>query len=262
MVTDPMQSPEVKKLQAKLGQARVDHDNGVKVEEDQYATKTKDLRTKHEAKLAEIAAQPTSLAELQSQLQAKLDTLKANHDTKLKQITDDANAKIAAIKNQKVDDPEIDKLQAQIDRIKSDLARKQQEIDSQYQSLKTKDQDEYNTLIQKLKNSSSEVAKGNNNYYTTDDKSTTVKLPENKGEKNNSSIKTDDNTLTSTTVTTLAGHANVFSVDASASTPTTREEIKAQKLPQTGNSNSLALLALGAIASMFGFGLIGKKWKY
>ncbi|WP_372586568.1 LPXTG cell wall anchor domain-containing protein [Limosilactobacillus reuteri] len=30
-------------------------------------------------------------------------------------------------------------------------------------------------------------------------------------------------------------------------------------MPQTGNSNSLALLALGAIASMFGFGLITKK---
>lgn len=262
MATDPMQSPQVKQLQAKLEQDRVDHDNGVKYEEAQYAAKTKDLKTKHEAKLAEIATQPTSLAELQSQLQTKLDTLKANHDAKLKQITDDANAKIAAIKNQKVNDPEIDKLQAQIDQIKSDLAKKQQEFDSQYQSLKTKDQAEYNTLIQKLKNSSSEVAKGNNNYYTTDDKSTTVKLPENKGEKNNSSIKTDDNTLTSTTVTTLAGHANVFSVDASATTPTTREEIKAQKLPQTGNSNSLALLALGAIASMFGFGLIGKKWKY
>lgn len=46
MVTDPMQSPAIKNLQAKLAQARADHDNGVKAEEAQYAVKTKDLKTK------------------------------------------------------------------------------------------------------------------------------------------------------------------------------------------------------------------------
>ncbi|MEE6682401.1 hypothetical protein [Limosilactobacillus reuteri] len=160
MVTDPMQSPAIKNLQTKLDQARVDHDNAVKAENDQYIAKVSDLKAKHEAKLAEIAAQPTSLAELQSQLQAKLDTLKANHDAKLKQITDDANAKIAAIKSQKVNDPEIDKLNVQIDQIKSDLAKKQQELDSQYEALKTKNQAEYNALANKLNPSTKAVVNG------------------------------------------------------------------------------------------------------
>ena len=238
----------------------------------------------------------TSDSDNLSQAQAKLDTLKANHDAKLKQINDDANAKITTIKSQKVNDPEIDKLQAQIDQIKSDLTKKQQELDNQYQSLKAKDQAEYNALAEKLKNSSSETAKGNNDHYTTDDGSATVKLPDkkndsDKSESDNKSVTNVNNaaaglfeigknkanshkrsivselnnsisrgTLTSTTAATSNSHAHVSSADASTSTPTTREEVKQQaKLPQTGNSNSLALLALGAIASMFGFGLITKK---
>ncbi|MCC4424122.1 SEC10/PgrA surface exclusion domain-containing protein [Limosilactobacillus reuteri] len=266
MATDSMQSPEVKKLQDQFKQYRTEYDNGVKYENDQYNSQLKDLKAKHEVKLAEIAAQPTSLAELQSQLQAKLDILKANHDAKLKQITDDANAKIATTKSQKVNDPEIDKLQAQIDQIKSDLTEKQQELDSQYQTLKAKNQAEYNALAEKLKNPGSETSKGNNDYYTTDDGSATVKLPEDKANSHKRSIVNELNhsisrgTSTPTTVATSNSHANVSSADASTNAPTTREEVKQQaKLPQTGNSNSLALLALGAIASMFGFSLITKK---
>lgn len=377
MATDPMQSSAVKKLQNKLTDIKQQHDIVVKAENDQYIAKVSDIKAKHEAKLAEIAAQPTNLADLQSQLQAKLDTLKANHDAKLKQINDDANAKIATIKSQKVNDSEIDKLQAQIDQIKSDLAKKQRELNNQYQDLKTKDQNEYNALVQKLKNSSSETAKGNNDHYTTDDGSATVKLPDkkndsdksesdNKDTNNNgkdSSVKNNDKTngestnthkdvtnpttdknsnptnlpekndesegsvtkdkgngvsdlnnptstadqnkpesddkdvtnvnnataglfekgenninshngntvrelnrsisrgtSTPTTVATSTSHDNGSAVDASTNAATTREEVKQQaKLPQTGNSNSLALLALGAIASMFGFGLITKK---
>ncbi|KEK13965.1 hypothetical protein HQ33_00305 [Limosilactobacillus reuteri] len=293
---DPTQSQDVKNLQAQLNQIKSAQDNAAKAENDSYETKLNDLKKNHETKLAEIAAQPTNTDALQSQLQAKLDTLKANHDAKLKQITDDANAKIADIKSQKVNDPEIDKLQAQIDQIKSNLAKKQQELDKQYEALKTKDQNEYNALVQKLKNSSSETAKGNNDHYTTDDGSTVVKLPENKtdsakSESDNKVITNINNTTaglpekgennvnshngntvrelnnsvsrgisTPTTAATSNSHANLSSADASTSTPTTREEVKQQaKLPQTGNSNSLALLALGAIASMFGFGLITKK---
>ena len=377
MIIDPMKSSAVKKLQDKLSNIKKQHDAVTKNENNQYTAKLNDLKKNHEAKLAEIAARPTNTDALQSQLQDKLAILKTNHDAKLKQITDDANAKIATIKSQKVNDPEIDKLNAQIDQIKSDLAKKQQELDSQYQALKTKDQAEYNALAEKLKNSSSETAKGNNDHYTTDDGSATVKLPDkktdsdksesdnkdtnnngkdssvkhndktngestnthkditkpttdknsnptnlpekndesegsvtkdkgngvsdltdatstadqNKSESNNKSATNVNNataglfekgknnvnshngntvrklnnsvshgTLTSTTAATSTSHANGSAVDVSTNAPTTREEVKQQaKLPQTGNSNSLALLALGAIASMFGFGLITKK---
>lgn len=249
-----------------INQANDEYNKNIQQESNNFNAKSNSLKSNYEQQVKEIDALPTNTDALQSQLQAKLDTLKANHDAKLKQITDDANAKIATIKSQKVNDPESDKLQAQIDQIKSDLTKKQQELDSQYQALKTKDQAEYNALAEKLKNSSSEVTKGNNNYYTTDDGATTVKLPENKANSHKRSIVNELNnsvsrgTLTSTTAATSNSHANVSSADASTSTPTTREEVKQQaKLPQTGNSNSLALLALGAIASMFGFGLITKK---
>ncbi|MRN05921.1 LPXTG cell wall anchor domain-containing protein [Lactobacillus sp. 0.1XD8-4] len=43
----------------------------------------------------------------------------------------------------------------------------------------------------------------------------------------------------------------------------TREQYKAQqaKLPQTGNNDSKAVIALGVLAGMFGFGLITKGKK-
>ncbi|EDX43083.1 SEC10/PgrA surface exclusion domain-containing protein [Limosilactobacillus reuteri] len=374
---EPTESPIIKKLQNQLTDLENDRNKAIENENAQYEAKVSDLKANHEAKLKDIATQPANLADLQSQLQAKLDALKANHDAKLKQINDDANAKIATIKSQKVNDPEIDKLQAQIDQIKSDLTEKQQELDSQYQALKAKDQAEFNALAEKLKNSSSETAKGNNDHYTTDDGSATVKLPDkkndsdksesdNKDTNNNgkdSSVKHNDKTngestnthkdvtnpttdknsnptnlpeknnesegsvtkdkgngvsdlnnptstadqnkpesddkdvtnvnnataelfekgennvnshngntvrelnnsvsrgiSTPTTAATSTSHDNASAVDASTNAPTMREEVKQQaKLPQTGNSNSLALLALGAIASMFGFGLITKK---
>lgn len=253
MTADPMQSPQVKQLQAKLEQARVDHDNGVKAEDAQYAAKAKDLKTKHEAKLAAIAAQPTSLAELQNQLQVKLNTLKSQHDAKLKQITDNANAKIAKIKNQKVADPEIDKLNTQIAQIKSDLAKKQQELDNNYQALKTKNQAEYDALAKKLHESDKAVVNGDSDKYVTKDGKTVVMADgKSNGDSDNHSAMQNGATGDVTTVKVEPGTSSV---------EMTREAYKAQqaKLPQTGNSNSTALIALGAIASMFGFGLVAKK---
>lgn len=240
MATDPMQSPQVKQLQAKLAQARVEHDNGVKHEESQFAAKSKDLKTKHEAKLAAIAAQPTSLAELQSQLQAKLDTLKAQHEAKLKQITDDANAKIEKIKSQKVADPEIDKLNAQIAQIKSDLAKKQQELDSQYEALKTKNQAEYDALANKLNPSTKALANGSTQQvFTSRSGKVAYVVPSQKSIATNS-VKTNSNSDSN----------ELLSKESNNDT---------NHLPQTGNKSSLAMILLGAAAAMFGFGLVGKR---
>lgn len=260
MTADPMQSPQVKQLQAKLEQARVDHDNGVKAEDAQYAAKAKDLKTKHEAKLAAIAAQPTSLAKLQNQLQTKLDTLKSRHEAKLKQITDDANAKIEKIKNQKVSDPEIDKLNAQIAQIKSDLAKKQQELDNNYQALKTKNQAEYDALAKKLHESDKAVVNGNSDQYKTADGKTVVMA----GGKTSSDSVATTTSVKNAVATSGKETGDVTTVKVEPGTSLvemTREAYKAQqaKLPQTGNNNSTALIALGAIASMFGFGLVAKK---
>ncbi|MCC4435724.1 SEC10/PgrA surface exclusion domain-containing protein [Limosilactobacillus reuteri] len=240
MATDPMQSPAVKKLQNKLSDVKQEHSTAVKAENDQYAAKVNDLKSKHEAKLAEIAAQPTSLAELQNQLQAKLDTLKANHDAKLKQITDDANAKIAAIKNQKVDDPEIDKLNAQIDQIKNDLAKKQQELDSQYEALKTKNQAEYDALANKLNPSTKAVINDSTQQvFTSRSGKVAYVVPSHQSIATNS-VKTNSNSDSN----------ELLSKESNNDT---------SRLPQTGNNSSLAMVLLGAAAAMFGFGLAGKK---
>ncbi|MCC4396075.1 SEC10/PgrA surface exclusion domain-containing protein [Limosilactobacillus reuteri] len=243
MATDPMQSPQVKQLQAKLEQARVEHDNGVKYEESQFAAKSQDLKTKHEAKLAAIAAQPTSLSELQSQLQAKLDTLKAQHEAKLKQITDDANTKIEKIKSQKISDPEIDKLNAQIAQIKSDLAKKQQELDNNYQALKTKNQAEYDALANKLNPSTKALANGSTQQvFTSRSGKVAYVVPSQKSIATNS-VKTNSNSDSN----------ELLSKESNNDT---------NHLPQTGNKSSLAMILLGAAAAMFGFGLVGKKRMY
>ncbi|KGE72629.1 SEC10/PgrA surface exclusion domain-containing protein [Limosilactobacillus reuteri] len=243
MATDPMQSPAIKKLQNKLTDIKQQHDTAVKAENDQYIAKVSDLKAKHETKLAEIAAQPTSLAELQSQLQAKLDTLKANHDAKLKQITDDANTKIAAIKNQKVDDSEIDKLNAQIDQIKSDLAKKQQELDNQYEALKTKNQAEYNALVNKLNPSTKTVINGSTQQvFTSRSGKVAYVVPSHQSIATNS-VKTNSNSDSN----------ELLSKESNNDT---------NRLPQTGNKSSLAMVLLGAAAAMFGFGLVGKKRMY
>lgn len=248
MATDPMQSPSVKKLQNKLTDIKQQHDTAVKAENDQYAAKVSNLKAKHEAKLAEIAAQPTSLAELQSQLQAKLDALKANHDAKLKQITDDANAKIAAIKSQKVNDPEIDKLNAQIDQIKSDLAKKQQELNSQYEALKTKDQAEYNALANKLNSSTKAMINGSTQQvFTSRSGKVAYVVPSHQSIATNS-VKTGLKQINST-----SDSDELLSKESNNDT---------NRLPQTGNKSSLAMVLLGAAAAMFGFGLAGKKRMY
>ncbi|MRG88628.1 SEC10/PgrA surface exclusion domain-containing protein [Limosilactobacillus reuteri] len=242
---DPTPSQDVKNLQAQLNQIKSAYDNTVKSENERYETKLNDLKKNHEAKLAEIAAQPTSLAELQSQLQAKLDTLKAKHDAKLKQITDDANAKIAAIKSQKVNDPEIDKLNAQIDQIKSDLAKKQQELDSQYEALKTKNQAEYNALANKLNSSTKAVVNGSaQQVFTSRSGKVAYVIPGHQSIATRGAVKT---------------------VSEQNNSDSLSKEFQSQnnnRLPQTGNQSSLAMVLLGAAAAMFGVGLAGKKKEY
>ena len=243
---DPTSSQDVKNLQAQLNQIESAHDNAVKSENERYETKSNDLKKNHEAKLAEIAAQPTSLAELQSQLQAKLDTLKANHDAKLKQITDDANTKIADIKSQKVNDPEIDKLQSQINQIKSDLAKKQQELNNQYEALKTKNQAEYNALANKLNPSTKAVINDSTQQVFTSRSGKVAYV-----------VPSHQSIATSGVVKTVSEQVNSESLSKES-----QSQNNTNRLPQTGNKSSLAMILLGTATAMFGIGLVGKKKEY
>ena len=179
-------------------------------------------------------------------MQAKLDTLKANHDAKLKQITDDANAKIEAIRNQKVDDSEIDKLQAQIDQIKSDLAKKQQELDSQYEVLKIKNQAEYNALANKLNPSTKAVVNGSTQQVFTSRSGKVAYV-----------VPSHQSIATSDIVKTVSEQVNSESLSKES-----QSQNNTNRLPQTGNKSSLAMVLLGTAAAMFGIGLVGKKKEY
>ncbi len=81
----------------------------------------------------------------------------------------------------------------------------------------------------------------------------------------NGSETSDNNATKPTIVLPTTGKENGSAVSGAQgqNTTMTREQYKARqaKLPQTGNNDSKAVIALGVLASMFGFGLITKGKK-
>ena len=269
-LSTPEENSAVQKLQAKIKDIKASHDKAIKAENAKYNAELDKLTKAHQAKLDAIKAQPSDVNGLKAQLQKKLDTLKANHEAKLAQIQKDADAKIAKIKADTQIDPEIAKLQDRIATIKANLAAQKKSLDDQYAALVASDQAAYQKLENQLKPSASEeAAKGENDSYTTSDGKTvvlphestttngkTVVLPHETGEAQ-TTVSANHNAVTRPEVATTTPIATV-----NTTTPTTREEVKAQregKLPQTGNQSALAAIVLGAASAMFGFGLAAKK---
>lgn len=274
----------VQKLQDKLKDIKASHDDAIKAENAKYNAELDKLNQAHQAKLDAIKAQPSDINELKAQLQKKLDTLKVNHEAKLAQIQKDADAKIAKIKADAQNDPEIAKLQARIATIKANLAAQKKSLDDKYAALVASDQAAYQKLENQLKSSASEgVAKGKNDRYTTADgkmvvlphesattdgkttvlahKSTVtddkpVALSHETGEAQTTS-SVNHNTVVRPEVATTAPIATV-----NTTAPTMREEVKAQhegNLPQTGNQSTFAAILFGITSAIFGFGLAAKK---
>ena len=165
----------VQKLQAKIKDIKASHDKAINDENAKYNTELDKLTKDHEAKLDAIKAQSSDVNELKAQLQKKLDTLKTNHEAKLAQIQKENDAKIAQIKADIQNDPEIAKLQARIATIKANLAAQKKSLDDKYAALVASDQAAYQKLENQLKPSASEeTAKGKNDSYTTADGKTVV----------------------------------------------------------------------------------------
>ena len=208
----------------------------VKAENDSYNQKLADLKAEHEKKLDAINKQPSDVNQLKAQLDQKLADLKVKHEANLKKINDDAQAKIDALKKQISDNdaaankPILD----QIAKIKSDLAAKQKSLDAELAALKANDEAEYNALHDKLFPKNTDVANGKSDTMKTSDGKVIV-LP------------------VSNTVSTIAAYPTREQYRASQ---------KAQNLPQTGNNNSAAVIALGAISAMLGLGLAAKKREF
>lgn len=286
----------VQKLQAKIKDIKASHDKAINDENAKYNTELDKLTKDHEAKLDAIKAQSSDVNELKAQLQKKLDTLKTNHEAKLAQIQKENDAKIAQIKADIQNDPEIAKLQARIATIKANLAAQKKSLDDKYAALVASDQAAYQKLENQLKPSASEeTAKGKNDSYTTADGKTVVLPRESTTTKDKTTASAHEPTTTDDKPVTLSHEAitdnktvvlpretgevqpaasvndntvvrsevattPVTAVNATA--PTTREEVKEQhegKLPQTGNQNAFAAIVLGAASAIFGFGLAAKK---
>jgi SEC10/PgrA surface exclusion-like protein/LPXTG-motif cell wall-anchored protein len=227
LVKDPSGSKLIQDLENQLNAIKTKHADAIKAENADYAAKIQTLKKNHEAKLAAIAAQPENVNDLKAQLQTKLDALKKDHEAKLAAIQNDAKTKIENLKKQAAaDDPEITKLQGQIDAIKDNLAKQQKKLDDQFAALKAKDEADYQALEQKLKNSSSEAAKGHNDHYNTSDGHEVV-LPGSDSNQPSSSASTPASSASSSansaasSATTPASSASsdVNSAASSANTP-------------------------------------------
>lgn len=219
-------------LQAKLNDLAKTRDAAYQKANDQYKADAQAAKDKYDAQLKQINQEPTSLDQLKATLQTKLDDLKKAHEAKLAQIKQDADQKIAAVKQQLAEQHQAENKQLtdQIAQIKQNLAAKKANLDAQLNTLKANDATAYAALKAKLfpTNTASAAANGKSDSYVTG---------------NNVKV--------------------VFPVNVNAQNESTNTGSNSKgELPQTGNENSAAVVALGAITSMLGLGLTAKKREF
>ena len=265
-------SDQATKLQA-------DHDAKVKAENNAYQAKVDQLNRDLQTKIESIKAQPENTDQLKAQLdqklaqvkqdgQHKLDQLKQAHEARLQKIQQDAEDTLAAYKANldKTAQAKIAKAQADHDAsvkaLNDNYTQLKNQLDAQQAKLVSDDQAQYNALATKLdgelaalKNQvlpktsdrqtaqNKQVVAGNTDTVALDNSGkTTVVLPSE--EKKNGVMTANNKRAEVETMTNLVQ---------------TTKNNKNGTLPQTGNSNSAAIIALGALTSMFGLGLVTKK---
>ena len=265
-------SDQAAKLQA-------DHDAKVKAENNAYQAHVDQLNRDLQTKIESIKAQPENTDQLKAQLdqklaqvkqdgQHKLDQLKQAHEARLQKIQQDAEDTLAAYKANldKTAQAKIAKAQADHDAsvkaLNDNYTQLKNQLDAQQAKLVSDDQAQYNALATKLdgelaalKNQvlpktndhqtaqNKQVVAGNTDTVALDNSGkTTVVLPSE--EKKNGVMTANNKRAEVETMTNLVQ---------------TTKNNKNGTLPQTGNSNSAAIIALGALTSMFGLGLVTKK---
>lgn len=284
-------SDQAAKLQA-------DHDAKVKAENDAYQAKADQLNHDLQTKINAIKAQPENTDQLKAQLdqklaqvkqdgQHKLDQLKQDHEARLQKIHQDAEDTLAAYKANldKTAQAKIAKAKADHDAsvkaLKDNYTQLKNQLDAQQAKLVSDDQAQYNALATKLDGEltalKNQVLPKTNDHQTTQNKQvvagntdtvaldnsgkTTVVLP---SEEKKTVVTTTNKpiaTTASVTTTTQAVAVAPSITSKQTATPTTSYSTAKSDhvLPQTGNSNSAAIIALGALTSMFGLGLVTKK---
>lgn len=217
---------QISALQKQASDLANDYTAKVKAENDQYNQKLASLKADHEKKLDVIKNQPSDVNALKAQLDAKLTDLKTKHEAALAKIKADAQAKIAALKQQLSDNTAANQpILNQIDQIKADLAKKQKTLDDQLAALKASDADAYATLHNKLFPKNTDVVNGKSDSMN-------------------------------------AGNGKEIVLPVAHADTSNNTEVKADNLPKTGNGNSIAVIMLGAVASMLGLGLAKKHEEF
>lgn len=258
---------------------KADHDAKIKAENDAYQAKVNQLNNDLQTKINAIKAQPENTDQLKTQLdqklaqvkqdgQHKLDQLKQAHEARLQKIQQDAEDTLAAYKANLDKNAQIKIAKAQTDHdasvkaLNDNYTQLKSQLDAQQAKLVNDDQAQYNALATKLngeltalKNQvlpkpadhqtaqNKQVVAGNANTVALDTTGkTTVVLPNE--EKKSVVMAANDKRAEAETMTNLVQMT---------------KNNKNGTLPQTGNSNSAAIIALGALTSMFGLGLVTKK---
>ena len=267
------------KFSNQAAKLQADHDAKVKAENNAYQAHVDQLNRDLQTKIESIKAQPENTDQLKAQLdqklaqvkqdgQHKLDQLKQAHEARLQKIQQDAEDTLAAYKANldKTAQAKIAKAQADHDAsvkaLNDNYTQLKNQLDAQQAKLVNDDQAQYNALATKLdgelaalKNQvlpktsdhqtaqNKQVVAGNTDTVALDNSGkTTVVLPSE--EKKNGVMTANNKRAEVETMTNLVQ---------------TTKNNKNGTLPQTGNSNSAAIIALGALTSMFGLGLVTKK---
>lgn len=231
-INDPStEENQIKDLEGQISKLGDSYAADVKQENNDYATKSAALKQAYDQKIKDIEAEPTNTAQLEQQLNAKIDKLKKDHEAKLAQIKQDAQNQIAALEKQldASHDAENQPIIDQINQIKQDLAAKQSALDTKLANLKAQDAAEYAQLAKQLapKESVSVVKSQENSYVTSN--GVQVSLP--------------------------ANHQVAANVNAA-------NQASAKALPQTGSKDSAAVIALAALTGMLGLSLAAKKREF
>ncbi len=258
---------------------KADHDAKIKAENNAYQAKVSQLNSDLQTKISAIKAQPENTDQLKAQLdqklaqvkqdgQHKLDQLKQVHEARLQKIHQDAEDTLAAYKANLDKDAQAKITKAQADHdasvkaLNDNYTQLKNQLDAQQAKLVNDDQAQYNALATKLdgeltalKNQvlpkpadhqtaqNKQVVAGNTDTVALDNSGkTTIVLPN--GENKSRVMAANDKRAEVETMTNLVQ---------------TIKNNKNGTLPQTGNSNSAAIIALGALTSMFGLGLVTKK---
>ena len=278
-------SDQAAKLQA-------DHDAKVKAENNAYQAHVDQLNRDLQTKIESIKAQPENTDQLKAQLdqklaqvkqdgQHKLDQLKQAHEARLQKIQQDAEDTLAAYKANldKTAQAKIAKAQADHDAsvkaLNDNYTQLKNQLDAQQAKLVSDDQAQYNALATKLdgelaalKNQvlpktsdhqtaqNKQVVAGNTDTVALDNSGkTTVVLPS----EEKKTVVTTTNKPVATTTQAVTVTPSITSKQTATPTISRSTAKSDHALPQTGNSNSAAIIALGALTSMFGLGLVTKK---